>query len=86
MLSKKDITELINKRRYASLYRYIDHLAYTAAKRRWLYSDSHSGLDAAAIPSHVYQYWYYRLLETTQYHEIEVEPKDRDWLINKLLA
>lgn len=84
-LSKHEITDLIRKRRYAALYRYIDHLKEAAVKRRWIYNDTHGGYDAAAIPPHVYRYWYYRAMEVSKLLYIECEPGDHEWIINRLL-
>jgi len=85
MLSKKEITLLIRKRRYAALYRYIDHLRIHAAKRNWLYGDTHGGYDAAAIPPHVYRHWYYKAMESSTLLYIECEEKDHQWLVHMLL-
>lgn len=84
-LSKNEITELIRKRRFAALYRYIDHLKTFAIKRKWVYGDTHGGYDAAAIPPHVYRHWYYRAMEISKLLFIECEPNDHQWIINQLL-
>lgn len=84
-LSKDDISKLIRARRYAALYRYIDHLKEAALKRRWEYSRSHGGYDAAAIPSYVYRYWYHKALEVSPLLYIECEPYDFHWILDKLL-
>ena len=52
-LSKDQVTAIIRKRRYKSLYKYIEHLQYWAAMKQWDYSRSHDGYDAAAVPQYV---------------------------------
>lgn len=84
-LSKDEITKLIRARRFAALYRYIDHLKEHAVRRKWTYGYSHGGYDAAAIPAHVYRYWYLQALQVSPMLYIECEPYDHQWILDQLL-
>ena len=84
-LSKDQVTAIIRKRRYKSLYKYIEHLQYWAAMKQWEYSRSHAGYDAAAVPQYVYRYWHKRAMEISNYIQLVVHPNDHLWLLDQLV-
>ena len=85
-LSKDQVTAIIRKRRYKSLYKYIEHLQYWAAMKQWEYSRSHAGYDAAAVPQYVYRYWHKRAMEISNYIQLVVHPNDHLWLLDQLFV
>lgn len=83
--SKDQITQFVRKRRYKSLYAYIDHLKYWAIVKYWTYGQTHGGYDAAAIPQHVYRYWHKKAMEISPVIHLVVDPKDHEWMLSQLI-
>jgi len=91
-LTKKDVTELINSRRRASLNINVEHLQY-AARQNDMFYENYWDSPASDVPQYVYRYWFRALLDmprdpkslAPQIFEIHAEPKDYEWMLDQLL-
>jgi len=95
--SKQEITELINKRRYASLLVNIADLQRRAALFD-LFFEEYWYVDPTVVPPIVYRHWYMDLLRShrssadnplvigvSNVFPLFGEPRDHEWLLSHLL-
>jgi len=92
-LSKEKVTELINKRRRASLLINIERLQRVAELFDMFYEE-YWNVPPENVPQYVYRYWYMAVISEPrnpkvvgpqQMMEIHSEPKDHEWILSQLL-